>query len=50
MKKWQIKKHRNEVCSDILKLKNTKINWEKCNSIQTEIKLLVARQLIHPNY
>ena len=39
MKKWQIKKCRNEVCSDIFKLKNTKMNWQKYGSVQTEIKL-----------
>ena len=47
MKKWQIKKYINEVYSDIFKLKNTKMNWQKCGSVQTEVKLLVTS---HPNY
>ena len=50
MKKWQIKKYRNEVHSDVFKLKNAKMNWQKCSSVETEIKLLVAMQVIHTKY
>ena len=50
MEKWQIKIYRNEVCSDIFKLKNMKMNRKKYSSVQTEIKLLVVRQVIHPKY
>ena len=43
-------KYRNEACLDIFKLKNTKMNWKKFSSVQTETKLLIARQVIHPKY
>ena len=48
MKKWQIKKYRNEMCADIFTPRNIKMNWQKCSSVKTEMKLLVARQVIHP--
>ena len=50
MKKWQIKKYRNEVRSDVFKLENAKMNWQKFCSVETEIKLFVARQVIHTKY
>ena len=50
MKKWQIKKYRNEMCADIFTPRNIKMNWQKCSSVKTEMKLLVARQVIHPKY
>ena len=50
MKKWETKKYRNEVCADIFTLRNIKMNWQKCSSVKTEMKLLVARQVIHPKY
>ena len=50
MKKRQIKTYRNEACADIFTLRNIKMNWQKCSSVKTEMKFLVARQVIHPKY
>ena len=43
-------KHRNETCSDIFRLKNKKRTGKNAVSVQTETKLLVARQVMHPKY
>ena len=42
--------YRKEACADMFKLKNTKKNREKRSSVQTETKLLIARQVFHPKY
>ena len=36
----KLTKYRNEGCLDMFRLKNAKLNWKKCSSVQTETKIV----------